>query len=592
MRERIEQGIDEREISETSLSQATSPTQITQSAKKRKRSISAWMRYFYTEDLSPDNHPIIELQRRATWVGLAVILQALNEIPHPFYIPHVPFLKPWQGVIPFVLILGSFIALWMAFCPPTLKQRLGRAQGSSLLQARPRRWQIIILVGVLLTSIAGGILFGRSIAMSFFMPPLYTNDGTSLDANAAALLLQGRNPYTDSSILHLLRQYPIQPNWTTPLREGQFADRLTYPSLSELRSVLDTDLKAGHALEFESKVSYPALSFLTLVPYIWLNIFNVLSFYLFCYVVLVAIAWKVARPELRPWVLLLALANVPLWTSVMGGNLDILYILLIALTWLLRERGWLSALFLGLALASKQPAWLFVPFYVIMVWRQHNFMEAVRRLLIAGGVALAINLPFIVWNSHAWLAGVLAPVADPMFPLGAGLISLGTTPLLPIFAPWIYDVLEAMAMLLALAWYWRLCKVRPEAAMLLAVLPLFFAWRSLSSYFYGAAFSLFLLMAVKALPGKSKPARKLLSRPQLMPFDNERSTPGDIPIPAGVRAALQSMRSFNWMIAKIVRVRPPLASMSNWFGAPPLEPENEQEIDSGPETLRPQSSTG
>src|SRR5258708_20794453 len=110
MRERIEQGIDEREISETSLSQATSPTQITQSAKKR--SISAWMRYFYTEDLSPDNHPLIELQRRATWVGLAVILQALNEIPHPFYIPpHVPFLKPWQGGIPFVLILGSFIAL-------------------------------------------------------------------------------------------------------------------------------------------------------------------------------------------------------------------------------------------------------------------------------------------------------------------------------------------------------------------------------------------------------------------------------------------------------------------------------------------------
>src|SRR5258708_8974276 len=124
MRERIEQGIDEREISETSLSQATSPTQITQGTKKRKRSISAWMRYFYTEDLSPDNHSIIELQRRATWVGLAVILQALTEIPHPFYIPYVPFLKPWQGAIPSVLMLGSFIALWMAFPPPTLTRRL------------------------------------------------------------------------------------------------------------------------------------------------------------------------------------------------------------------------------------------------------------------------------------------------------------------------------------------------------------------------------------------------------------------------------------------------------------------------------------
>src|SRR5260370_35007983 len=127
--------------------------------------------------------------------------------------------------------------------------------------------------------------------------------------------------------------------------------------------------------------------------------------------------------------------------------------------------------------------------------------------------------------------------------------------------------------------------------MLLAVLPRCFAWPILSSYFYGVAFSLFLLMAVKALPGKSKPARKLMSRPQLMPFDNERSTPGDLPIPAGVRAALQSMRSFNWVIAKIVCVRPPLASMSNWFGSPPLEPENEQRIADGPEPFRPQTPT-
>jgi uncharacterized membrane protein len=161
-------------------------------------------------------------------------------------------------------------------------------------------------------------------------------------------------------------------------------------------------------------VSYPALSFLTLVPFISLNIFNVLAFYLICYIVLIAIAWKVARPELRPWILLLSLANVSMWTSVVGGNLDVLNILLIVLAWLLRERGWWSALFLGLALASKQLSWFFVPFYAMMVWRQYNFTEAARRCAIAGGIALAINIPFILWNPHAWIAGVMAPMSDPM----------------------------------------------------------------------------------------------------------------------------------------------------------------------------------
>lgn len=504
MRKNVERVI-EREVGETSSPQAAPQSQTAQSEKRRSLSKPQWMRYFFTEDITPDNYPLIDLQRRATWVGVALILQALNEIDRGYYVPFVPFLKPWVGLIPFILILGSLFAMWMAFRTTTLKQRAGKPQGSSLYHARPRRWQRIILIGVLLTSIAGGVQIVRSVALSFFMTPQYSNDGTSLDANAAALLVQGRNPYTDSNILHLVRQFPIEPYWTTPLRAGQFANRLEYPSMSELRSVLDTDLKAGHAPEFESKVSYPALSFLTLVPFIWLNIYNVLAFYLLCYVGLVFIAWKVARPALRPWILLLSVANVSMLGSVVSGNLDIFYALLIVLAWLLRHRGWWSAIFLGLALASKQLAWFFIPFYVIMVWRQYNGMEVVRRLTIAAAFALAINLPFILWNPHAWLAGVMAPIADPMFPMGAGLISLSSTPLLPAFPQVVYDVLEVGTMLAAFVWYWRICKKHPEAAMLLAVIPLFFAWRSLPSYFYCSAFPIFLLMAAKAFPHPNYP---------------------------------------------------------------------------------------
>jgi len=544
-----------REVSEAPTPKEVSLTRLTRSEKERDQKKRQWMRRFFSEDTSPDNHQIIEIQRRATWIGVAVILQALNEIPHKTYLPYLPFLQPWMGIIPFILVLGSLIALCMAFRTTTHKRQAEQSHNSSHDNTRPHRWQRIILVCALLTSIAGIVILGRTVALSFLMPPTYSNDGTSLDTNAAILLVEGRNPYTDSNIINVVREFPIEAYWTTPLRLGQFANRLEYPSASDFRSVLATDLKAGSAPEFESKVSYPALSFLTLVPFIWLNIFNVLAFYLLCYVVLVAIAWKIVRPELRPWVLLLSLANVSMLISVSSGNLDILNILLVVVAWLLRERGWWSALFLGLALSTKQLSWFFVPFYAIMIWRQYNIMESVRRLTIAGIVALLINLPFILWNFHAWIAGVTAPMADPMFPEGVGIIGLSTTPLLPFFPQIIYNVLELAAMFVALIWYWRICKERPEAAMVLAIIPLFFAWRSLSSYFYCAAFPLFLLIAARTFPAKRKYNRQILDQSMLW-FDHNEPVMNDVPNPVDVRVAFQGVYDWcNLAATKLALVR-------------------------------------
>jgi len=529
-----------QEVSEAPLPKEVSLTHPNRSKKERDLNRWQWMRHFFTGDTSPDKRPIIELQQRATWIGVALILQALNEVPRKYYIPYVPFLKPWSDIIPFFLILGSLVAMCFAFSPTSRKRQAEQSHSSTDTKTHPQRWQRIILVCALLASIAGIVFLGRAVALSFFMPPQYSNDGTSIDTNAAILFVEGRNPYTDSNIINVVREFPVEAYWTTPLRVGQFANRLVYPTASDFRSVLATDLKAGFAPEFESRVSYPALSFLTLLPFVWLNIYNVLAFYLLCYIVLVAITWKFVRTELRPWVLLLSLANLSMVVSVASGNLDIFNILLIVLAWLLRERGWWSALFLGLALSSKQIAWFFVPFYAIMIWRQYNFIESVRRLSIAAIVALLINLPFILWNLHAWIAGVMAPMADPMFPEGVGIIGLSATPLLPFLPQMVYVVLELAAMLVVLIWYWRICEERPEAAMVLAIIPLFFAWRSLSSYFNCAAFPLFILMAARILPAKHRKPRQILDQSMLWSDHNE-SAMSNVPTPVGVRVAFRGI---------------------------------------------------
>ncbi len=478
------------------ISPSTSDSR-TLSIQKRAPFYYKWMHHFFS-DPTAHNQATLSLQQRALWVGIALLLQSLNEINHDWYFL---FIAPFGSIIPLALILGSFFALWMALRPAITSGEKSRQQTSPKSTTPTiHLWQRLALLAILIVAMIGTVEFGRAIFMSFGEPEL-SNDGTSLDTNAAILLLEGRNPYTDSNLPDLLREFNIQPAWTTPLRQGQFANRLDYPSNAEIQSVLNTSLKANDNVpEFEAKVSYPALSFLTLIPFALFQNYNVLPLYLLSYLLLIFLAWKWVQPEIRPWILLLGLANIPMWVSVSGGNLDIFYTLLLVVAWLKRDRRWTSAIFFGLALASKQIAWYFIPFYLIMCLQHYGWKDALYRMLTAGGLALLINLPFILWNPSAWFAGVMAPVHDPMFPMGVGIVDLSITHLIPYLPQSVYSALEGIAMLSTIVWYWRICRKRPEAVFLCATIPLFFAWRSLSSYFYCVAFPIYVVATVRARP--------------------------------------------------------------------------------------------
>lgn len=484
-----------------------------------KERLDRWTRYFISEDEATDNHRISDLQRRALWLGVALVLQAPNE---PIFNLIVPYLGVVGSILPFVLIFGSFVAVFMAFRPP-------RAQESEQQPFKPNRWHKFGLYWVWFAALVGAVVCVLTFVM-VFLPPRLANDGTSLDTNAAILLLEGRNPYTDSNMLSVARRFSIQPNWTTPLQVGQFADSSNYPTSTDMQSVFDTDMKSGKAPEFESKVSYPALSFLTLLPLVLARDYNVLPFYLLSYLLLVFIGWKYASRAMRPWVIVLGLANISMWSSTYGSNLDIFTTLLVVGVWMLRDRRWASTVLLGLAFASKQTSWFLAPFYAILILRTYGWKEMLIRMSAAGGIFLFSNLPFIIWNPQAWLAGVLAPVTDPMFPMGVGLVGFSVTHLIPFFPKWVYTALEGIAMLGSLAWYWRVCKRMPEIAIILAVLPLFMAWRSLSSYFYCVAYPIFiLLVAHPPAPTQVRRVPELAFSPAA--WRNRRALP-DFPAPA------------------------------------------------------------
>src|SRR5260370_21145794 len=105
------------------MAQRSVLTQTTQPKEDHTTIRQRWMHRFFTTDVSPDNHPIVELQRRAILISIAIILQAGDEISHYLY---MPYFGPFCSLIPFALISGSFIAIGMPFCPASFERPLLR----------------------------------------------------------------------------------------------------------------------------------------------------------------------------------------------------------------------------------------------------------------------------------------------------------------------------------------------------------------------------------------------------------------------------------------------------------------------------------
>ena len=185
--------------------------------------------------------------------------------------------------------------------------------------------------------------------------------------------------------------------------------------------------------DFIGKIVYPALSFLLFVPFQILGIPTTLIFALFYWLTLLVMF--IGAPRLvRPVILLPLLIEPRYMLYALGGVSDTVWAFLICLMILSWRNRSLSAVWFGLACALKQQPWMLVPFLAIRLLRDSDEGERTFRLLdvlqfflIAGGVFALVNLPYILWDFPAWLAGSVSPFFDRMISLGQGLSSLTMT---------------------------------------------------------------------------------------------------------------------------------------------------------------------
>ena len=330
-----------------------------------------------------------------------------------------------------------------------------------------RRWDLdygwLVLVAFL-------VAYGVYAFIEIHNSPGLGTDEIAFNQYAARLASKGINPY-GHSMAPAFPLYGVSPNgWTYHLNGTPV-----------------------------TSLSYPALSFLLYVPFMWMGWTTEVAtaMNMAAWGVAIVILFALLPARVRPAALLLGTIATFL-NYAFGGVTDFLYIpflLLAVYRWdrFVTERGWKSYLgpvCMGLAMASKQTPWLIFPFLLIGIaleaWSRSGRRSAVVAAARYTGIAFAAfiipNIPFVVLSPAAWLRGILTPVEGSLVPAGQGPIGLTLFMHLGGGSLLAYTVMEVFAFLALLALFIATYpRLRPMIAVTPAVV-LFFSSRSFGSY--------------------------------------------------------------------------------------------------------------
>ena len=304
----------------------------------------------------------------------------------------------------------------------------------------------------------------------------YQVDTVTAQPRATELFLQRENPYRTLDVIASLREFGLDPALGTHLADGTQVHTL----------------------------SYPALSFLVPAPFLALGLTDIRLVYLGEILLLVLILLRPIRAAWRPLAAAVVVGNLVVMRQNVLAGVDPTYALLLALGFLSIRRRTLSPILIGLAAASRQPAWFFIPFYLLAVWRQNGRAEALRRAAILSVAAVVPNLPFFLDAPGAFLAGVSLPMLGALEPYGVGLVRFALDSVLPLWPRAAYGLLSAAVLAGLLALLWRRWRALPNGAVVFPSLVLWFSWRSALNYFGFAA--VFALVGDETMRGEADPA--------------------------------------------------------------------------------------
>jgi hypothetical protein len=310
----------------------------------------------------------------------------------------------------------------------------------------------------------------------------WTRDGLAIGIALAVFALvgiadiSGKGYHVDSVVVPH-RAAELLLNWQNPYRDFDVSEALAHFGVPE---TLATHLENGAELH---SLNYPALSFLSVAPFVALGLTDIRAIYLAELILMVLICVSRVRGAWRPLVAAAVVGNTIVVRQNILAGVDPLWALLLSVGILFIDSPILSALAVGLAAADRQPAWFFVPFYVLIVWKRDGRLETLRRGAIALAAFALPNLPFFVADPASYWSGVSAPMLGDLESYGVGFVRFGIDGVLPLLPRGVYGVLSLVVFVGLLGLLARRWRDLPNAALVFPSVALWFAWRSLQNYF-------------------------------------------------------------------------------------------------------------
>ncbi|HZS14857.1 MAG TPA: hypothetical protein VFC09_09690 [Candidatus Dormibacteraeota bacterium] len=320
------------------------------------------------------------------------------------------------------------------------------------------------------------------------------DDVAAATFGSAAELEAGHDPYTSYDSLAVQRAAGCTVIRPTVLRKGVFATATALPSDAEVQAAVRAATADPSRPEIERSLNYPGGTVL-------LGLAGPAAFpWLMATLLVAAVVATVRRATVdRRSVAIALAAQAALLSVVPDGHTDAAVVALLLLAWS-GPTTLLGGLALGLACGTKQTAWFLAPALLATAYARGG-LPALRR--VAAGAALgfaALNLPFVALDPAAWLHGVTGPLVDGLFPLGAGLVGLVTSGVLPYAAVPLFTGLMLATVAASVVAALRWDRSRPGVGVLLGALALFAGPRSLLEYLAGAGALLVCAVATAPRP--------------------------------------------------------------------------------------------
>jgi hypothetical protein len=389
---------------------------------------------------------------------------------------------------------GRLVAGWIAVAAGVavalraLDRRHTPGRRTALLSAALCATMAIATVALLFTTLTGAPT-GRDLRCR--------DDVAAATFGAADQLRAGHDPYNSYDALAAMHAGGCSQINATVLRRGSFASATATPTDAQIGQAVQQATADPSRTEIERSLDYPAGTVL-------LGLAGPGAFpWLMALLLAAAMAVTVRRATTDRRAVVAALAaQAALLALIPDGHTDAAVVAALLLAWS-SPTTLLGGLALGLACGTKQTAWFLAPALLATAHARGGRPALLRAAAAAVAGFAALNLPFIAMDPAAYVHGVMGPLVDGLFPLGAGLIGLVTSGVLPYAAAPVFTVLMLACVGASVVAALRWDRTRPGIGVLLGGLALFLGPRSLLEYIAGAG--ALLVCAVATAPRRHTP---------------------------------------------------------------------------------------